>query len=831
MAKEAMSGYDRSCWRQAQQRVLRYLNALDIDPVACLSIGREAMMRAMADRSVSPARRPPPVTATMRALREILGERASGHPRIKAASLFAPMPACAVCLPASDMAGDKRPAIPQDGQPPDFSPLPIAPKLKRGHMVSEATVQPRREPPHRWAAAARLRRVLLLTLITVTTIMASGYMAYVLPYQGRDALEITLLVFFSMLFAWISIGFWTSLMGFFMLLKKRDRWKLGPLPDPVAGTEDDRLPKTAILLPIYNEDTRRVFAGVAAIHASLEKTGRSDAFDFFVLSDSTDPDLWVAEESAWYETCLRLNAFGRIFYRHRSPNIKRKSGNIADFCRHWGKGYPYMIVLDADSLMAGGTLVRMVRLMERHPEIGILQTLPMLVGKSSLLARVQQFTHHLYGAMFAAGLNFWQLGDAQYWGHNAILRVAPFMQHCALARLSGRPPLGGEILSHDFVEAALMRRAGWDVWLAYDLDGSYEEPPSSLIEELMRDRRWCQGNLQHLRLLLTRGLLPAHRFLFVNGAMSYISALLWFCFLSLSTAEALSMVLSTPDYFPRPGSLFPDWPVWDPSWLIILLASTLIVLFLPKLLGLVLALSARGRPRGFGGAVKTIASFLVEVIISALLAPIRMLTHSKFVALTLLGGKIGWTPPSRKEEGTGWGTAFRFHGAGSLLALTWGTVVYWINPGFFWWLSPIVVPLLLSAPISVMMGSVSLGRRLRRWGFFLTLAEQRPPSELTALTAQLRQGRSAASDGFAGVVIDPRGLCLHVLVQRGRRHLSNAIFQKRRKLVAKALALGPAVLSSPEKKQLLNDTTSLWALHESVWELPDGEPAHRWGLL
>jgi membrane glycosyltransferase len=210
-----------------------------------------------------------------------------------------------------------------------------------------------------------------------------------------------------------------------------------------------------------------------------------------------------------------------------------------------------MIVLDADSLMSGETLVKMVETMETNPNVGILQTVPIAIGHHTLLARFQQFANHLYGPMFAAGMHYWQLGDAHYWGHNAIIQVAPFMAHCGLQRLPGKPPLGGDILSHDFVEAALIRRAGWSVWLAYDLKDSWEEIPPNLIDELSRDRRWCQGNLQHLRLIFSQGIFPAHRLLFLNGAMAYFSALLWFIFITLSTVKAILEVILPPVYFPN----------------------------------------------------------------------------------------------------------------------------------------------------------------------------------------------------------------------------------------------------------------------------------------
>lgn len=692
---------------------------------------------------------------------------------------------------------------------------------------------------HSWEKAAHARRMLLLALILATTLAASAYMASILPYRGTTVLEAALVGFFALLFAWISIGFWTSLLGFVLLLRGRDRFDL-PMDPPADGEAPEALaaPLTAILIPIYNEHVERVFQGLEATYRSLEATGRLDGFHFFVLSDSTDPDKWVQEEIAWARTCERRNAFNRIFYRHRRPNIKRKSGNIADFCRRWGRNYRYLIVLDADSVMAGDTLVKMVAVMERNPQVGILQTPPRAVGRENLIARAQQFASSAYGGMFAAGLHFWQIGDAQYWGHNAIIRAEPFMQHCGLPRLPGRPPLGGDILSHDFVEAALMRRAGWGVWLAYDMPGSYEEPPPTLIDELVRDRRWCQGNIQHLRLLFTRGIFPAHRALFLNGAMSYVSALLWSLFLGLSTAKAIVQAIREPEYFPQEGSLFPTWPVWDLGWAVTLLTSTLVILFLPKIFSLFLLVVRQRRARAFGGFRKLVQGVAGEVLLSTLLAPVRMLAHSKFVLGILFGRKVAWNPPPRDDYRTSWGQALRFHGGGTLLALVWGAVVYVFNRSFFWWLTPILVPLVLAVPLSVWTSDIGLGRRLRRWGFFLTPAEIDPPPELQGLSGSRPDaGPTDASvlgidarDGFVCAVADPRISTLHIALQRGGRRVAPRIAARRRKLVEKALDQGPDHLSKREKTELLGDAESLSALHRLVWELPEGSLSRRWGI-
>ena len=414
------------------------------------------------------------------------------------------------------------------------------------------------DPRGYWHRAATARRIALSGLVLAQTWIATDFMASVLPYQGRQPLEIAILVLFAILFGWISAGFWTAMAGFFLLCVRGDRYMISRTAPPDAPL--DAAARTAIIMPIYNEDVARVFAGLRATYESLARRGALEHFDFFVLSDSIDADARVAELQAWMELARDVNGWERVFYRWRQHRIKRKSGNVADFCRRWGRQYRYMVVLDADSVMSGDCLVRLAQLMEANPNAGIIQTAPRAAGRDTLHARVQQFATRVYGPLFTAGLHFWQLGESHYWGHNAIIRVAPFMQHCALGRLPGRGSLSGEILSHDFVEAALMRRAGWAVWIAYDLPGSYEEMPPNLVDELQRDRRWCQGNLMNFRLFLMKGLHPAHRAVFMTGVMAYLSAPLWFMQLLLATALLAVHTLTVPQYFVEPYQLFPLWP-------------------------------------------------------------------------------------------------------------------------------------------------------------------------------------------------------------------------------------------------------------------------------
>jgi membrane glycosyltransferase len=365
-----------------------------------------------------------------------------------------------------------------------------------------------RRPPQPWRSTAganplMLRRVLLLVLVALGAIVGTDYMIEILPKHGRDWAEQGLLVLFGILFAWISAGFWTALMGVWVLLLGRDRRSVKNLLRGDGGAA--AIPadaRTAVIMPICNEQVATVFAGLRATCESLAGTDAADRFDFFVLSDTNDPDTRAAEQAAWSQLVQTLRAEGaetRVYYRWRQHRTKRKAGNVADFCRRFGADYRYMVVLDADSVMTGDCLTSLVRMMEAQPDAGIIQTAPRACGHDTIHARVQQFGSRVYGPLFTTGMHFWQLGESHYWGHNAILRMAPFIEHCALAPLPGQTSLSGDVMSHDFVEAALMRRAGWKVWIAHDLEGSYEQVPPNLLSELQRDRRWCHGNLQNSR--------------------------------------------------------------------------------------------------------------------------------------------------------------------------------------------------------------------------------------------------------------------------------------------------------------------------------------------
>jgi membrane glycosyltransferase len=376
-----------------------------------------------------------------------------------------------------------------------------------------------------------------------------------------------------------------------------------------------------------------------------------------------------------------------------------------------------MVVLDADSVMSGDCIASLVKLMEAHPRAGIIQTASQAVGHATLHARAQQFAARVTGRLFTLGMQFWQLGESHYWGHNAIIRVEPFMKHCALAALPGEGGLSGPILSHDFVEAALMRRAGYHVWLVSDLDGSYEQQPPDLLSELQRDRRWCQGNLQNARLIAEPGLHRVHRAMFAIGAMSYLSAPLWLAFLTFGTTLWMSGAAIAPDWHAVPAELRSLW-----AW-------TLAMLFMPRLLGLAAVLLRRAQA-GFGGTSALLGSAVLETFVALLQSPVRMLAHSFFVLVAITGWKLEWKSPPREAEGIRWVDAARKLAPMTAVIVLHAAGIAAIQLGALIWLAPVALPLLLAVPLAVLTSHVALGGWLRARGMLLIPEEARSPAVL-----------------------------------------------------------------------------------------------------
>jgi membrane glycosyltransferase len=586
----------------------------------------------------------------------------------------------------------------------------------QAEALPAASIADKLEP---WQQAARRRRTVFLLLTVISTVLATSLFADIQPDYDNAFLQYGQATLFALLSAWVVTGFMTAMMGFYVMLRG-DSHSLSA--KKVQHHTLDAATRTAIIMPICNEDVRTVFAGLRATCESVALTAHVQAFDVFVLSDSNNPAIQQAERAAWEELRAQLASQSdqpqiEVYYRLRKRRTDRKSGNVADFCRRWGKDYRYMVVLDADSVMSGDCLVSMVKLMEANPTAGIIQTATQAIGHVTLHARAQQFASRVTGRLFTLGMQFWQMGESHYWGHNAIIRVAPFMQHCALARIAGTGGMSGSIMSHDFVEAALMRRAGYHVWLVADLVGSYEQQPPDLLAELQRDRRWCQGNLQNSRLIAEPGIHPVHRSMFATGAMAYLSAPLWLSFMTLGTALWLSGSPMIANWMLLPGELVALW-----AW-------TLCMLFLPRILGLAAVLISR-QQQAYGGTASLLRSAMLETLIALLQAPVRMLAHSLFVVVALTGLKLEWKSPPREAAAVPWRYALAQLAPMSLMIAVLAGGVAMIDPLALVWLLPVGLPLLLSIPMTVVTSRVGLGTAMRAQNYLLIPEETKSPTVL-----------------------------------------------------------------------------------------------------
>ncbi len=582
-----------------------------------------------------------------------------------------------------------------------------------------------------------MRRI-VYAILTVITAITGVYMMYdILSANGITMLEAVILILFAISFCWISTAFWSAMFGFILLMLRLDPLTL----KPIDSFYDDALPittRTAVVMPIYNEDTHRVIAGFEATLNSLVATGEIEHFDFFMLSDTTKLDIAQRERDQWQQFTNRIGDLSKqTFYRRREKNLHRKVGNIAEFLQRWGKNYEHMIVLDADSVMSGTCLLRMVRTMQANPRSGLIQTVPIPVRQTTFFGRFVQFAAVLYSPMLATGIAFWQTGAANYWGHNAIIRVQAFLDHCGLPTLPGKAPFGGDILSHDFVEAAMLRRAGWDVFLLADLEGSYEEVPCNIIDYATRDRRWVQGNIQHLGILDAGGLHPISRLHFLLGATAYISSLIWLLMLVLSTADAIVRALHSNEYFTNSAPAMehfinlPQWPIAKTGLIIALIVMTTMLLLFPKVMGIISTMAHRREQ--FGGTKAIIRGTLVETAFAVLIAPIMMAFHAYFVVSVLLGFKVNWDAQDREGRLLTWGESFARTLKTTIAAVLWGYMTFTYAPIFFWWLMPILTGLVLAAPIVRYSSSLTLGEDCRKHSIFISPDETNEDPVLTDL--------------------------------------------------------------------------------------------------
>ncbi|MFC0242918.1 glucans biosynthesis glucosyltransferase MdoH [Rhodopseudomonas telluris] len=647
----------------------------------------------------------------------------------------------------------------------------------------------------------RWRRALVMVATAVLTYAGVDEMYEVLKVGGVTILEGIVLVLFAALFAWVALSFVSGLAGFAALLRGwRDNLDLdpdGPLPTVKA--------RVAMLLPTYNEDPQTVFARLQATRESTDATGSGAQFDWYILSDTTDPAVWAHEETCFLAVASYTP---RLFYRHRADNHARKSGNIEDWVKRFGGSNDFMVILDADSVMTGDALVRMAAAMEQHSDVALIQTLPVVVNARTLFARLQQFAGRMYGPMIAAGVAWWHGSESNYWGHNAIIRVEAFAACTGLPILSGRKPFGGSILSHDFVEAALMRRAGWRIHMAPTLRGSYEEVPPTLLDFAARDRRWCQGNLQHAKILPARGLHWVSRLHFLTGIGAYITAPMWLTFLVAGILISLQAQFVRPEYFPKDFSLFPIWPAQDPVRAAWVFAATMGLLILPKLLALFLVLVRRDTRRGFGGGLRASAGLVVETFMSALTAPVMMIFQSTAVAHILMGQDSGWQLQHRGDGSIPFRDVARRYALPTAIGAAMAISALLVSWPLFWWMTPVILGLVLAVPVAMFTNRSASARPA-----LLATPEDLAAPPILARVHQIAVTLPGSGDEDPLVMLrnDRRLLDLHLAClarqaprARGRVDTDYAVARAK---VEDAASFNEVVawLTKPEKRALMGD--------------------------
>ncbi|MFV0294320.1 MAG: glucans biosynthesis glucosyltransferase MdoH [Paracoccus sp. (in: a-proteobacteria)] len=537
-------------------------------------------------------------------------------------------------------------------------------------------------------------------------------------------MQYMMLGLFSITFAWIGFSFCSVLAGF-----------VARQHETPADTGNARM---AIVMPIYHENPTDSMGLLAALAQEMAMAGLGDRAEIFVLSDSRDPDFFVAEALAISR--LQATAPIPVWYRRRLDNTGRKAGNIAEFVRRWGARYDQMIVLDADSVVSGDAIRQMSARMSADPALALIQTIPMLVHGQTIFARVIQFAGRVYGPAIARGVAAWSGDNGNFWGHNAMIRVSAFAKCCGLPELPGKAPRGGTILSHDFVEAALLRRAGWKVRLDWDLRASYEGSPPTLLDMAIRERRWAQGNLQHLRIIRACGFTAISRVHFAIGILGFLMSPIWLALIVVGLIMTTNVILSSPVYFPSTYQLFPDWPTFDARRMVWLLAASAALLLVPKIIAIGRAWQ-RPLARGAGGKSRVVLSAAFEIVMSALIAPVQMLIQTRQITEILLGRSSGWESQVRKGSMPSWGVVLRRHWIHVVAGTATTVALAYLSPGQLIWLSPILAGLILAPLTSRWSASPLLGRWARAAGLLVTPEERITPPVLAETINQARHLR------------------------------------------------------------------------------------------
>jgi membrane glycosyltransferase len=563
------------------------------------------------------------------------------------------------------------------------------------------------------------RRALFFTLVGASIAGLIWLAAIALSPRGFDAIDLVLVVLFAVTLPWLVIGFWNATIGLLIMRFARDPVAfVTPAAARVRGHEPITS-STAILVCVRNEPPDHIVRHLTPLLDGLVAAGAGDRFHAYILSDTDAPTVATTEEACFGALANSLHGHLAVTYRRRTQNTGFKAGNIGDFCARWGARHEFAVVLDADSLMTADAVMRLIRMMQADPQLGILQSLVIGLPSTSAFARVFQFGMRLAMRSYTIGSAWWQADCGPYWGHNAAIRLKPFMAHCELPTLTGRALVKGHVLSHDQIEAVLMRRAGYEVRVLAEEGSSFEQNPPTLIEFIGRDLRWCQGNMQYWHFLLLPGLKPVSRYQLVFALLMFLGSPAWMGLLMIGTLAIAST--GSAAAFIRPDAGFA------------LFTIVLVLWFAPKIATVIDVLTRPPLRRAFGGGLPFLAGVIMETVFFLLLSPIMWFAHTSFLVRLLLGKSLGWNVQTRDDHAVPFALAFQQLWPHTLLGLATVIILGFTVPAAIPYALFVAGGPLLSIPLAVITARPGVGRFMVRYGLGRLPEETAPPPEMRAL--------------------------------------------------------------------------------------------------
>jgi membrane glycosyltransferase len=563
------------------------------------------------------------------------------------------------------------------------------------------------------------RQVLFFALVGAMMAGLLWLLTAALSVNGLDGFDLALIVMFAVTLPWSVIGFWNASIGFLIMRFARDPTAVVcPVAAKVQGDEPITA-STAILVFVRNEAPARVLRNLKPLISNLAAAGLGERFHVYILSDTNDPDIAALEQAEFVRFAETWKGLIPLTYRRREVNTGFKVGNMRDFCDRWGQQHDFAVTLDADSFMPAEAVQRLVRVMQANPQLGILQGLVVGMPSTSAFARIFQFGMRLGMRSYTIGGAWWQGDCGPYWGHNAAVRLAPFIAHCHIEPLEGRGPLGGHVLSHDQVEAVLMRRAGYEVRVLPEEDLGWEENPPTLIEFIRRDLRWCQGTLQYWFFLFRPGIPFVSRYQLAFAVLMFLGSPAWMGLLVVGTIAVARA--ETPAQFIRA----------DAGMALFLVV--LVMWFAPKIATILDVLTRPTLRRSFGGGFRFVANVVIETMFFLMLSPIMWFGHTVFLTGLLFGRTIGWIGQTRDDHAVPWSVAARQLWPQTLLGLASLGLLAVTHPSAIPYALFIAGGLALSIPLAVVTARPSVGRAFARMGIGRLPEETAPPPALRTL--------------------------------------------------------------------------------------------------